>query len=456
MSVSTSTHDQAWPRPGKAWYMVVILAIAYSLSFLDRQILNLLVEPIKASLHISDTQISFLQGTAFGVLYAVAGLPISRLIDRASRRHIVFWGISLWSAMTAYCGLTRGYWQLFLARIGVGVGEAALNPSAFSMVTDSFPPKKRPLAMSVFHLGIPIGQGLALIIGGAVIAMVAKIDLSSVPIFHVEYSWQLVFLMVGLPGLLVAALMWTIQEPKRRGLLATNGGMKQKVPLGEVASFLSARRFTFFTLYLGVALKIALGYASNAWLAVYFIRLHHWTATDFGYVYGPLGIVTGVCGNFICGGIANSLAAKGRKDAAMIVVLWGYFIALPFAILAPLAPTSGLAIALFLTSTFFTNFHVLAPATLVAITPNQMRGQITALYVFIANIIGLGFGPTMVALFTDYVFHDELALGYSLSVTSAILGPMGAFILLWGLKSYRKSLKDAESWEGDQAPATAR
>ena len=194
MSVQPSVRDQAWPSPGRSWYMVAILAIAYSLSFLDRQILTLLVEPIKHSLQISDTQMSYLLGTAFGIFYAIVGLPLSRLIDRASRRQIVFWGISLWSAMTAVCGLTRGYAELFLARVGVGVGEAALNPSAFSMVTDSFPPKKRPLAMSVFHLGIPIGQGLALIIGGAVIALVANIDPASVPIVHVEYSWQLVFL----------------------------------------------------------------------------------------------------------------------------------------------------------------------------------------------------------------------------------------------------------------------
>ena len=448
MSVQPSVRDQAWPSPGRSWYMVAILAIAYSLSFLDRQILTLLVEPIKHSLQISDTQMSYLLGTAFGIFYAIVGLPLSRLIDRASRRQIVFWGISLWSAMTAVCGLTRGYAELFLARVGVGVGEAALNPSAFSMVTDSFPPKKRPLAMSVFHLGIPIGQGLALIIGGAVIALVANIDPASVPIVHVEYSWQLVFLLVGLPGLIVAALMWTVQEPKRRGLIETKDGKQQKVAIGEVASFLKARRFTFFAIYVGVSLKIALGYASNAWVPTFFIRIHHWTATDFGYVYGPLGIVTGVAGNFLCGSIANWLAEKGHKDAAMIVVLWGYFIAIPIAIAAPFMPTSGLAIAAFLASTFFTNFHVLAPATLVAITPNQMRGQISALYVFLANIIGLGLGPTIVALFTDHVFHSDLAIGHSLSATSAILGPLGALILLWGLKSYRKCLKDAESWEG--------
>jgi MFS family permease len=453
MSVDTSARDQATPNPGKAWYMVAILAVAYSLSFLDRQILALLVGPIKASLHITDTQMSYLGGTAFGVFYAIMGLPISRLVDRASRRQIVFWGVSLWSLMTAYCGLTRGYLQLLLARIGVGVGEASLNPSAFSMVTDSFPPKKRPLAIAVFHLGIPVGQGLALIIGGAVIAVVAGIDLAAVPVFHVEYSWQLVFLLVGLPGLIVAGLMFTIQEPKRRGLIETAAGTRpQQVPLREVASFLSARRLTFFAIYVGVSLKIALGYASNFWVPTYFIRVHHWTATEFGYLYGLITIVVGVAGNFFCGGLANRLAARGHKDAPMIVVLWGYFIAIPIAIVAPFAG-STLAIILFQAATFFTNFHVLAPATLVAITPNQMRGQISALYVFLANIIGLGLGPTVVGIFTDHVFHADASIGYSLSATSAILGPLGAVILLWGLKSYRKCLQDAEAWE--QAPAPA-
>ncbi len=454
MSVNTSAEDQAWPRPATAWYMVAILAIAYSLSFLDRQILTLLVEPIKGSLHISDTQMSYLLGTAFGIFYAVVGLPISRLIDTANRRTIVFWGISLWSVMTAYCGLTRGYWQLFLARIGVGVGEASLNPSAFSMVTDAFPPKKRPLAMSVFHLGIPIGQGLALIIGGTVIALVAKVDLSQVPIFHVEFSWQLVFLMVGLPGLIVAALMWTVKEPKRRGFIGIGGGKQtQRVPISEVFRFMSARRFAFFTLFLGVSLKIALGYASNAWIPTYFIRVHDFTSTEIGILYGSIGIVVGVSGNFICGGLANWLASKGIKDASMIVILWGYFIAIPLGIVAPLMPSAAWAIALFQAMTFFTNFHVLAPATIVAIVPNQMRGQISAIYVFLANIIGLGLGPTMVGVLTDHVFHNTQAIGYSLSVTSAILGPLGAVILLFGIKAYRRCLEDAETWEAAPAPA---
>ena len=328
--------------------MVFVLATAYALSFLDRQILNLLVGPVRASLQITDTQMSYLLGTAFGIFHAVFGLPLSRLVDRGSRRHIAFWSISLWSAMTAASGFARGYWQLFLARVGVGVGEAALNPSAFSMITDSFPPAKRPLAISMFHLGLPIGQGLSLIIGGAVIALAQTVDPSSVPFVHVEFAWQLVFLLVGLPGLVVALLMWTVREPGRRGLIETDGGKQQKVALGEVASFLSARRLTFFALYSGVALKIALAYASSAWVPTYFIRIHHWSVTEFGYVYGSLAIVTGVCGNLLCGGVGNWLAARGRKDAALIVLLAGYFIAIPFAIAAPLMPTSGLAMAFFL------------------------------------------------------------------------------------------------------------
>jgi len=451
MSVTPSVRDQAWPNPVKSWYMVAILAVAYSLSFLDRQILTLLVGPIRRDLQISDFQMSWLLGMAFASFYAVVGLPMSRLIDRASRRQIVFWGISLWSLMTAACGLTRSYAQLFIARMGVGVGEAALNPSAFSMVTDSFPPKKRSLAMSVFHLGIPIGQGMALIIGGSAIAWVAHIDPASVPIFHVEFSWQLVFLMVGLPGLIVAALMQTIQEPPRRGLIVTEAGaVTQKVSIREVASFLNLRRFTFFAIYVGVGLKITLGYGSSAWIPTYFIRVHHWTATEIGLVYGSFSMISGIAGNFLCGSIANWLARKGHRDAPMLVVLWGYFLAIPLAIIAPLVPSAAFAIFLFQAATFFSNFHVLAPATLVAITPNQMRGQISAIYVFLANIIGLGLGPTIVATFTDYLFHSDLAVGYSLSLTSAILGPSGALILLWGLKSYRKCLKEAEQWDSDE------
>ena len=455
MYTNLSQQNTAWPDPVRSWYMVSVLTLAYTFSFIDRQILNLLVGPIRTDMQISDFQMSLLMGTAFGVFYAVMGLPISRWIDRLSRRNIIFVGITAWSLMTAVCGLARNYTHLFLARIGIGVGEATLNPSAFSLLSDTFPEKKRALPTAVFHLGIPIGTGLALIIGGYVIDAVAQLDPAIMSFFHLSFSWQLTFLLVGLPGLVVALLVLTFTEPKRRGLLQTGASRPQQVAIRDVAKFLRARKLAYFAIFFGVGMKITLGYGSNAWVPTHFIRTFEWSAGEFGRVYGLFNIVVGVVSIVFCGMLANKFLSRGNRDANMKVILLGYAIGIPFAVAAPLMTTPGLAITMFMAAYFFTNFHVLAPACIVAITPNQMRGQLTALYVFIVNILGLGLGPSIVAGFTDFVFGSDLALGKSLAATSAILGPLGFVVLYFGLRAYNRCLEDALAWEQETAGTKA-
>ena len=439
--------DYAWPDPVRSWYMVLVLTMAYTFSFIDRQVLNLLVGPIRSDLHISDFQMSLLMGTAFGVFYAVMGVPLSRWIDRLSRRNIISIGIAAWSLMTAACGLARNYAHLFLARVGVGVGEASLNPSAFSLLSDTFPEKKRALPTAVFHLGIPLGTGLALIIGGYVVDAVAHLDPALIASLHLSYPWQLTFLLVGLPGLLVALLVLSFTEPPRRGLLQTAAKRPQEVAIRAVANFLWIRRLAYCAIYFGIGMKITLSYGSNAWVPEYFIRAYGWSAGEFGRIYGLCNIVVGVTSILCCGMLANKLLVRGDRDANLKVILLGYAIGIPFSVAAPLVTTPALSIALFMVAYFFTNFHVLAPACIVAITPNQMRGQLSALYVFIVNILGLG----LVAGFTDFVFGSDQALGKSLAATSAILGPLGFILLFLGLRSYNRCLQDALTWEREPA-----
>ena len=449
-----SRQNTSWPNPIQSWYMVLVLMLAYTFSFIDRQILNLLVGPIRSDMHISDFQMSLLMGTAFGVFYAVMGIPISRWIDRTSRRNIVFTGITVWSLMTMACGLAKNYSHLFLARIGIGAGEATLNPSAFSLLGDSFPEKKRSLPTAVFHLGIPFGTGLALIVGGVVIDAVSRIEPWKFPFVSLSYSWQMTFIIVGLPGLLVAILLMSIVEPRRRGLIQgteESEAGRQKLPIRNVAGFIAARKLAYFAIFFGIGLKITLNYGSNAWVPTHFIRTFDWTAGEFGRIYGLCNIVVGVTSILFCGLLTNFLHSRGMRDANMKVILVGYGVAIPFAIAAPLMPTPTLAICMFMVSYFFTNFHVLAPACLIAITPNQMRGQISALYVFIVNMLGLGLGPSIVAGFTDFVFGSDAAIGKSLATTAAILGPFGFAVLFIGLRAYRRCLDDALQWEHDQA-----
>ena len=452
MNSQSSQPQHPWPAPGQAWYMVIILTIAYTFSFLDRQILTLLVKPIRADMQITDFQMSLLMGFAFGIFYSFMGLPISRWIDRGSRRKIIFIGITVWSLMTAACGLARNYLHLFLARIGIGAGEAALNPSAFSMVSDSFPEKQRSLAIAIFHLGIPFGSGMALIVGGYVIDLLASIDIASIAFLPISYSWQLTFIVVGLPGLLVALLMLTVIEPQRRGLIRAQQNtstVNQKLPLRQVAGFIFRRKAAYFAIIFGVGMKITLGYGSAAWVPAYFMRTFGWSAGEFGPLYGSLSIVVGIVSIFFCGMLANRITARGGRDANLRIILLGYVIGIPFAIAAPLMSDPAWAISFFMCAYFFTNFHVLTPAALMAITPNQMRGQVSALYVFIVNLIGLGLGPSIIAAFTDFLFGSDLAVGKSLALTAAILGPLGALILYSGMRAYRNCLNDSLEWEVD-------
>jgi len=204
------------PSNAYAWYVVAVLTLTYTVSFIDRQIMSLMIEPIRRDLNITDTQVSLLIGLAFAVFYTLLGIPIARLADRRSRRTIIAVGIATWCFMTAFCGLARSYAQLFLARVGVGVGEAALSPSALSIISDYFPKRTRGRAIAVYNTGISLGTGLAMIVGGALVAHVMVSPPVRLPFVGELYAWQTVFMLVGLPGLFLALLMFTVREPRRR------------------------------------------------------------------------------------------------------------------------------------------------------------------------------------------------------------------------------------------------
>src|SRR5579863_5945908 len=213
-----------WPRPRQAWYAVAVFTAALTVNFLDRGILNLLVEPIKRDLHLSDLQMSLVLGFAFACFYVILGLPIARLADSRSRRTIVGVGIAIFSLMTALCGFAQNFWQLFLCRVGVGVGEACNGPATFSMLADLFPPTKLPRAISVLNFGFFVGLGVSLLIGGTVVHLVSVLPPLTLPLVGTLRSWQYTFFIVGIPGLIIAALFSTIIEPIRRGRITGPAG----------------------------------------------------------------------------------------------------------------------------------------------------------------------------------------------------------------------------------------
>lgn len=429
---------QTGPRPASLaypWFVVVILMIAYVFSFVDRQILNLLVGPIRRDLGISDTQMSLLMGLSFALFYTILGIPLARIADSKSRRGLIVAGIIVWSAMTALCGLAKHYWQLLLFRVGVGVGEAALSPAAYSMIADYFPPERRASAMSVYSMGIFLGSGIAFLVGGLVIQYAAAQGTVLLPIVGEVRPWQLVFLILGGAGILFSAAFLLVREPERQGVVAGQSSL----PLREVVDYLWTHRSTVLNHNIGFALLGLCSYGTTAWIPTYFIRSHGWDAAQIGIVFGLTVMVFASAGIIIGGRLADRWIRQGRPDAALRVGVLSASIAIIGGALYLIAPNGTLAAIALVPPVFALAMPFgAAPAALQEIVPNRMRGQTIAVYLFMTNMIGLGIGPTAIALFTDYVFADDLALRWSMLIVSSVAA-LGAIVFLCaGMKPYRE------------------
>ncbi len=426
----------------RAWGALLVLMISYTVSFVDRTILSLLIPPIQQDLALTDTQVSLLAGFAFAVFYTLMGIPLGRIADRYNRRNLIAISMTVWCLMTAACGLARSYGQLFLARIGVGVGEAALSPAAYSMISDLFSRDQLGRAMSIYSFGLPIGSGLALLIGGLTIASIQHISPVTVPVIGTLSAWQLTFMIVGLPGLLVAVLVSLLREPERKDRLDSAPTASATASPPGLLAFLAENRRLFFRQFGGLSLLVIIVYGGTAWIPTFFIRSHGWTATEIGYAYGVIFLTCGTSGLFLGGRLADGWWQKGRTDAHLRVVLLSVVTMVPCFVLMPMMPTAQWALLLLACATFASSLHGgVAGAALQLITPNELRGQMTAVYFFIANLIGLGFGPTAVALLTDYAYGDPLALGKSIATLTAVAGPCSMLLLASAFRHYRESVE---------------
>ncbi len=444
--------SQDWGNPVYRWYVVFVLTLAYTCSFIDRQILTLLIEPIRRDLHVSDTQVSLLGGLAFTIFYTTLGIPLARLADQAPRRNLMAVGLAFWTLMTWVCGAARGFWGLFAGRVGVGVGEAALSPAAFSLLSDYFPPQRLARAISVYSTGVYFGGGLALMIGGSVIRAVSSAPSIQLPVLGDIYAWQATFFVVGAIGLPVLLLMFTIREPKRRGLRAVSTDAKiAGRPSGWPAlrAFLGANARTVschiaaFSLY-----GIAIG-SYQFWSPSFMMRSHGWTAPEAGFTIGALMFVLGTAGVSCGGWFADRLAMSGRQDAILRAAFIGMACGLPFIVATPLVgddrlATVGLGIAIF----FLAFPQGLPAAALQVMTPNPLRAQMTAIYFFIGALIASGIGPLLPAMLTDYVFKEPVMLRYSVSIVAGGAALLSLLILSFGLAPYGESVQRAEAGLG--------
>lgn len=429
-----------WPSAGKAWYAVGVLFIAVIFSFVDRIILSLLVEPIKADLGLSDTDFAWLLGVAFAVFFALFGLPLGRWADRYSRRRIIAVGIFLWSLMTVACGLAGNFWELFLARVGVAVGEAALAPAAFSMISDLFPREKLGRALGVYQAGAFIGAGAALLVGGIVIGSITASGIRALPLVGAVEPWQMVFFVVGLPGLLVALLMTTVPEPVRRGPLA---GASQVMTLGAVVRYAAARWRVYGLHFVGFALLAVPITTTLTWAPVFFARVLKFSPPETGLTLGLIVLLLSPAGVYTGGWIADALMKRGYRDAMHRVGLAAATLLFPLCLFATTGSDRALAVLLFCPLTFCASLSLgCAPAALQVVTPGPMRGQVSAAWMLCLNVITAIVGPTSVGLIADQVFGDRMAVGQSLALVNCVSVPLAAVALWFGRRPYAAAVPE--------------
>lgn len=432
------TDRQPWPSAAYGWYVVAILCLCNMIAFVDRQIINLLVEDIKVDLAITDTEISLLQGLAFALFYAVTAVPLGRLADTANRRWIISIGILIWTVAAAACGLARSFWQLFVARMFVGVGEATLTPSGFSMLADLFKPERVSLPISVFTGSTFFGSGVALLAGGFVIAMLDKQDVVSLPLIGVMQPWEAAFVIAALPGIFVVLIfLLTIKEPARPQSSSALP-LTEKPPLTEVFAFVARNAGVFAAVFGGVSVLAAVQFCLGAWVPAHFMRNLGWTAPEIGYAYGLIFLFCGTGGVIAGGFIADQLRTRGLRDGHLRTVMFSAIATLPFVLAFPAVDDGRIAIALLAPAVFFgTMAFGAGPALIPVICPARMRGLLVAVYLLIANIVGQAGGPLIVALFTDKVFGSPELVRYSLMAAPALLLVSGAILVKLGFRGLR-------------------
>jgi MFS family permease len=431
--------SQPYPPLRYAWYVIGVLFAVTLLSQLDRQLPALLVRPLRKEFGISDTAFSLLQGYAFAVFYTLAGLPLGRLVDRGSRRNLIFVGMLFWSAATALFAFGETYTHLLLARVGVGIGEAVLAPAAYSLIADYIEPKRRGRALAVYYVSIAIGSGASLLLGGWLLAVIPATGLQ-IPVVGELAAWRVAFLAAAAPGLpLALILLWTVREPVRQQ--DTVRASKSEQPtVAEFVSFLRQHPGTFARVLTYPTLLSIIGYGALAWAPALFERSHGMPPSQSGVILGLLVAVAGATGTLASGFLSDWWVARGVKAARFRVALVGVAIfALP-AVLWPLMPSPPLAFGLlFLTVLGLGLAQSAAPASIQAVVPNRMRGQAIAVYLLLAGLMGIGLGPTAVAVVTDYVFKDDSALRYALALTAGPSVLFGLWLIASGLRPYAQT-----------------
>jgi MFS family permease len=437
-----------YPKPAYRWYVVVLMMFFYVLSFMDRQIIAVLIDPIKADLNLSDVQISLIGGVSFGLFYSLVGIFIGRLADSMNRPLLIALGVFIWSLTTAVCGLASKFWQLLILRMGVGLGEAALLPSTLSLLTDYFPPKRLATPTSVFLLGAPIGIGLSFAAGGYLFDVAQDIaatdSWNDVVFIGGSAAWKLVLIFLGLVGMIMTFGLITVREPRSASSAAVekqkerNSKSSEAASLHEVKVFARKNWLAIASLYICMALVSLAAYSQAFWDISFLSRSYDRDPSTVTFMYGMVQMFAGLAGMLSGGIIADRLSKRGIQGASVIMVLVGCAIATPFSFMYPLMGTASSALWLMVFAIFGSNMaFACAASAMQRMFPVSMLGLAAGIYYFLSNSVGLLIGPTLVASITDYVLGDPGKVGYSLSAVGGTARLLAFIILLAGYKAYR-------------------
>lgn len=419
------------------WYVCFVLMLALAFSYMDKTILGLLVSPIEHDLGISDTAMGLLQETAFATFYVVCIFPLARIADRGNRRNLILAGVLVWCTATACCSVAQDIYQLFAARVMVAIGEAVLMPSAVSILSDYFTPARRGFALNLYTIGLYLGAASAFG-GGGFLMHHLPAEGVLLPILGRMHAWRIVFLAIGLLGLVLVPLLLLVREPARLG----NDGRQAEAPMSmrQVMTEFGKRRAAILCCVFGYAMITVGGTALTAWAPTLFVRMHGWSVGSSGMRLGIMTITLGPLGA-ICGSyLADAFARRGRRDAKILVGMVSASGLLAGSLLLTQAPLAvalcGMALMNFLLGF---NFGMLQ-AALSELVPNRMRAMSSALYVITANLLSALFGPLLVGALNDHLFHDPMRLADSLRIVLPAAFCLGILILWRGLRPHREAV----------------
>jgi MFS family permease len=422
-----------------AWWMLFVITLLFVLSFIDRLMITMLVNPIKADLGLTDVQMGIILGPAFAVSYAVFAVPMGWAADRISARWALFAGAVCWSISAAGLGVVHSFLPILICRTGVGVGEASLTPSAYSLMGDKFPPRRLTLAMSIFNAGAPLGTAIAFILGGLIIGFANSIGTISGPLGLLLKPWQLTLVATGLPCAFIALLAFTFGEQSGRKKIQNRDPADP-----HIWNFLLTRRKLFVPMMIGSSLVMLVAYALLAWVPTYMTRRFGWEAPAYGPILGTISLLTALA-TVAKGWLVDWLFGRGMKDAHVRFFTWLVALALPlyvgsFFISNPILFLVAYAIVWTLIGSCLLFFA----ATIQLVTPRELRARIVAIFITLFAVIGGGVGPPLTGFLTEFVFRDNRSVGYSMAVIGFVTLPLAWILLRSVLSQVRASVEEYE------------